>query len=127
MDQIKLPSLFCQRDVRVLDVLNHLLHRTRLGVDAGALINARQKSRLPVLRAAGRQTAAGPQRNKSRHVLVFGAQPINDPRTQARLGQAQRTGVHHHRRDFMRRNVGVHRADDGHVIHMLADVRETLR
>ena len=86
VDQIELPALFRFGDVRVADVLDHLIDRGGLGVDAGALVNAGQKGRPPVLLAAGRQAAARVQGDEAGHVLIFGAQAVNDPRAEARFG-----------------------------------------
>ena len=120
--QIQLPALFGQRRDRIADVFNQLVQRGNLGVDAHALINARQKSRLPVRRAA-RRRAARPQRNKPRHILIFRAQTVKHPRTHAWPHQP-RTRVHHHRRHFMRRNVRVHRAHHAQVVHHFAQLRK---
>jgi len=43
---------------------------------------------------------------------------------QGKAWRFARTGIHHHGRDFVRRNISPHGTDDGHSIHMLTDVRE---
>ena len=81
--QIQLAPLLGQRRVRVVDVLDDLVNARSLGVDAHALVHARQKGRLPVGTAA-RRRAAGAQGNKPGHVLVFRSQTVKHPRPQAR-------------------------------------------
>ncbi len=123
MDQIQLPALLGQRRVRIANVFDQLVHGSDLCVDADALINSRQKCRLPVRAAAG-WGAAGPQRNVAGHILIFAAQSIEQPRANAWPGKPGRTGVHKHRRDFVRGDVSVHRANHRQVIHHLAQFRK---
>jgi hypothetical protein len=70
--------LFRQRRVVVFDVLDQLLDLRVLRVDVSALVNARQKSALPVLRFLDRVTA-GAHRNEPGQVLIFSAQPVRNP------------------------------------------------
>ena len=107
MNEVELAALFVLRDVEVSDVLDHLRHGRRLRVDAGALIYAWQEGGRVVGGAAIRQPTAA-QCNEAREILVFGAKPVNEPRTHARLRDADRAGVHEHRRNFVRGDVRVH-------------------
>ena len=125
VDEVELAALLGLGDVGVADVLDHLLHVLRLGVDARALIDAGQERRAVVPRAAGRQ-AAGAQGDKAGEVLVLAAEAVDGPRAEARLSDTQRTGVHEHGRNLVRRDVGIHRADDRHVVHVLRGLGEEL-
>ncbi len=103
LDQIQLPALFGFGNIGAADVFDHLVHAAGGGVDIGALVNAGQEGRAPILGAAGREAAAAVQGNETGHVLVLTAQPVKSPRTQARLGYLARAGVHHDGGDFVRR------------------------
>src|ERR1044071_39741 len=115
MDEVELTPLFGQGGVLVADIFDELIDGGDLRVDADALVKTRQEGRLPIGTAAGRR-AAWPQRYVSRHVLIFRAQSVEDPRTYTGSGHSSRTGVHENRGDFVGRNVGVHRANDGQII-----------
>ena len=88
LHQVELPPLFLLREILVTDVLDHSFNGVGLGVDARGLKVSRQKRRTPIQRAAGRRTA-GPQRDVTRHVLVFASQPVERPGAQARFGHPQ--------------------------------------
>ena len=49
LNEIQLAPLFAQREAAVLDVFDQLVDRCVPGVDVRALIDARQKTGLPVL------------------------------------------------------------------------------
>ena len=111
--------------VGVADVLDHLLHRGGLGVDAGTLINAGQERGLVIGGTAqGQATVA--QRDEAGEVLVFGAESVDNPRAEAGFGDAQRAGVHEHRGDIVSGNVRPHGADHGEVVGEGTDFGEHL-
>ena len=49
LNEVQLTPLFAQREAAVLDVFDQLIDRRVPGVDVRALIDARQKTGLPVL------------------------------------------------------------------------------
>ena len=102
----------------VADVLDQLLDVGVARVDVGALVDAGQEGRLPVLRLLDR-VAAGTHGDEAGQVLVLGAQAVGHPRAEARPRQAGLAAVHQHQRRLVIRHVGVHRADDAHVVGML--------
>ena len=120
VDQIELMALFLHPKERVADVFDHLLDVRTLGVDACALVNAREERRLPVRRAP-RRDIPRTQRNEPRHVFVLRAQAVKHPGAQAGPGHPQRAGVQKNRRQVVRRNVGGHRADDGQLVDVFAN------
>ncbi len=125
LHEVHLPALLGRPDIGIVDVLDHLLHVRRLRVDAGALEHARQERRAVVGRPARGQAAVA-QGDEAGQVLVLGAKPVHHPGSHARLRDPQRAGVHEDRRHLVRRDVRVHRADDRHVVHVLADSRKEL-
>ena len=124
-DEIELMPLFLRPEKGIPNVLDHLVHARAFRVHAGSLIDTGEESRLPVRRAAGRRVARA-QRDEAGHVLVLGAETVEHPRAKARLRQPQRTRVHENRGHVMRRDVGVHRADDRHVIDVLSNLGKHL-
>jgi hypothetical protein len=126
LHEVHLAALLGRPDVGVADVLDHLLHRRHLRVDARALEHARQEGRAVVGRAPRGQPAVA-QRDEAGEVLVLGAEAVHDPRAHARLRDPQRARVHEHGRHLVRRDVRVHRADDRHVVDVLADPRGRAR
>ena len=79
----------------------------------------------PTASSTRRRAASPPQGDEAGHVLVLacrGRRATHEPRLG--FGDAERAGVHEHRGDFVRRDVGPHRADDGHVVDVLAELRE---
>ena len=121
--QVELAALLRQRQRRVADVLDQLVDVGVPGVDVGALVDARQERRLPVLRLLDR-VAAGAHGDEAGQVLVLAAQAVGHPRTHARPRQPGLAAVHQQQRRLVVGHVGVHRADDAQVVGALGDVRE---
>ncbi len=124
-EQIELRALRAERDVRVADVLDEPLHLGVFRVDVGALIDARQERRLPVLRLLDR-VAAGAHRDEPRHVLILAAEPVAHPRTKAGPDLTGIAAIQQQQRRLVIRHVGVHRADDADVVDALRGLRENL-
>ena len=95
-----------------------------LRVDIGALIDAGQEGRLPVLRLLDR-VSAGAHGQEAWQVLVVGAQAIGEPRPHARSHLDRVAAVHQQQRRFVVGDIGVHRADHGHVVDVLGGVWQT--
>ena len=64
------------------------------------------------------------EHDERRQVPVRRAQAVADPRADARPGERERAGVHAERRVVVVRVARVHRADQGDVVDLLAEVRE---
>ena len=62
--------------------------------------------------------------DEGREVVILRAQPIADPRTDARAGETERARVHAERGFVVVRVVGFHRADHAQVVHAARDMRE---
>ena len=90
-------------------------------VDVSALVNSRQKTIGPQSRTDHR--LARTQHDKSRQILVLGAQSIGQPRTQRRTDRLLITGVHHEQAGFMIRSARVHRTHDTNIVNAFANVR----
>ena len=112
-------------DLVVADVLDQLLDLGVARVEIGPLEDARQKRRLPVLRLLDR-IAARAHGDEAGQVLILGAQPIGDPRAHAGPDLAGVAAIHQHQRRLVIRHVGVHRANDGHVVDMLSGACEKI-
>lgn len=93
------------------------------GVDVIALINAGEKTALPVLRFLDR-VAAGAHGYEAGEILVFGAEAVGDPRAEGGAREAGVAAVHQHERRLMVGNVGVHGADHGDFVDARGDMRE---
>ena len=76
--QVQLTSLFGQGQLGVLDVLDEPIQLGVLTIDISALIDPRQKGRLPILRFLDRITART-HGDETGQVLVFAAQPVEQP------------------------------------------------
>ncbi len=113
--QIELPALLFGRNHLLVDVLDQSVDVGVLGIDVGALVHARQESRLPVLRFLDRVTA-GTHGDESGQVLVLRAQAVGDPRSHAGANQPRLAAVHQQQRGFVVGHVGMHRADDADVV-----------
>ena len=68
----------------------------------------------------------GAKNDESGKILVFGAQPVSEPRAHRRTAGLVRARVHHQTRRLMIRNFGVDRADPAHIVGDLAKVRPQL-
>ena len=125
LQQIQLVPLLRQRDAIVADVFDQLFDRRVLRVEIGPLEDPRQEAGLPVLRFLDR-VAAGAHGDERGQILVLGAQPVGDPRTDAGADLPSRTAVHQQQRRLVVGHVGVHGADDGDVVDRLGHVAEQL-
>ncbi len=105
----------------VLNVLNELFDFRMLGIDVAALVVTGQESGLPIL-GFGDGIAPRAHGNESRQVLVFRAEAIGHPRTYAGPGKSGVAAVHQEQRSPVDRHVGVHGANDAHVVHALGRV-----
>ena len=88
-------------------------------------MTARQKIRTPNLAARIGQIRR--KDDKRRQILIFGAETVTDPRTEARTLDCDRTGVNAKRRLKMIAMIAVHRANQTNIVHAFADMRETDR
>ena len=109
----------------VADVLDELFDFGVLRVDVGALINAGQKTGLPVLRFLDRITA-GTHGDEAGQILVLGAQAVRDPRADAGPALHGIAAIHQHQGRLVIGQLGLHRADDRDVVDALADLRKQL-
>ena len=123
IDEVELAALFLRGDVAVADVLDHLLDVGRGGVDRGALERAGEKRGAVVGNAAERETAVA-EGDEAGEILVFGAEPVDEPRAEAGLHDAERAGVHEDGGDVVRGDVGPHGADDGEVVGVGGGLRK---
>ena len=77
----------------------------------------------------GRLTTIGPttEADETREVLAFGAEAVEDPRAQARLGENRGASMHQLSGWTVGREVGVQGADDAHFVGLLLKLREDFR
>src|SRR5262245_27569568 len=120
-EQIKLFALLLARGGIVLDVLNQALDFGLFGVNVSALIDRRQKTGRPVLRAADR-VAVRTEHDESRQVLIFRAQAISQPRAKARTDLPQIAAIHHQQRRLVIRQIRAHRTYDAQIVHAPGDI-----
>ncbi len=121
--QVELAALLGQRQRRVADVLDELVHLRVARVDVGALVGAGQEGRLPVLRLLD-GIAARTHGDEAGQVLVVAAQAVGHPRTHARPDLPGLAAVHEQQRRLVIGHVGVHGADDADVVDAASRVRE---
>ena len=121
--QIEQPAL-----LRLADRLGpvQVQNRRTFALQQRALIRRGQKSRTPVLRAAHHALVVG-QDHESRQVRIGRAQSIRQPRAQRRPARDDRARVHLAHRTDVIQPVGPAGADDGEIVRMLRDVRDTSR
>ena len=117
VDEVELAALLFWGDVTVADVLNHLLHVGGGGVDRGALERAGKEGGAVVGDATDGEPAVA-QGDEAGEILILGAEAVNEPRAEAGLHDAERSGVHEDGGDVVGGNVGPHGADDGEVVGM---------
>ena len=125
LNEIELPALCRERQPTIFYMLDEFIDRRVLGVDMRALVNAGEKTGLPVLRFLNRVTA-GTHDDETRQILVLAAEPVRDPRAHAWSDEPRLATVHQHERRLVVGHVGVHRADHRDVVHALGRVRENL-
>ena len=89
-----------------------------------ALIRRRHVARRPVRRTADRPATRVRHHHKARQILIRRAQPIAQPRPQARLADEDAARVHLQTTRRMSRRVRVHRPDHAQVIRMTRRVRK---
>ena len=121
--EVELAALGLRADGVVLDVRDQLLDLAVPAVDVGALEDAGQERRLPVLRLGDREPA-GAHHDEARQVLVLRPQAVEHPRADARPRLPRLAAVHQHQRRLMIGDVGVHRADHADLVDHLGGVRE---
>ena len=86
------------------------------------LVGGRQEGRAEVVRPSLREVLA--DRHVSREVLVFAAEPVRDPRTQARADERVAAGVPLQHGTAVPRVGAVHRVDHAEVVGPLGQVGE---
>ena len=101
--------------------------RVAAGAELGSLVGRRHEARAPVGRAGDRPAAMVEQDDVAGQVLVDRSQPVRHPRAQARVPLAHEARVHLEQARAVREAVGVHAADDRHVVHAPGEVRDTGR
>src|SRR5439155_2261060 len=79
--QIELLPLLVRREEIVFDVLDEFLDIGMPRIDVAALVDPREEGGLPVLRFLD-WVAAGTHGDEAGQILVFGTQPVGDPRTE---------------------------------------------
>ena len=126
IDQVELGSLLALGQLRTPD---QVVDRRPLSIQSGALVDAGQEARSPVLGVTlGKPSAEGVvHHNEGGQVLVFGAESVGQPRSQAREAHAVHACVDLEQCRGMIVGVGVARIDEGEIIHMFGDVRKDLR
>ena len=123
LEQVELGALFGRRGRGVADVFDEAVDVGKRGVDVITLIDAGEKTALPVLRFLDR-VAAGAHGDEAGEILVFGAEAVGDPRAEGGAREAGVAAVHQHERRLVVGNVGVHRADHGDFVDARGDMRE---
>ncbi len=93
VQQIQLAALLSVADGAVADVLDQAVQLRVPHVDVGALVGARQKCGLPVLRLLN-GVAAGAHGDEAGQVLVLAAQAVGHPAAQARPDLSGLAAVH---------------------------------
>lgn len=109
----------------VADVFDEFFNFPMFGVDVGALEDAWEEGGLPVRGTAGGVTS-GAEGYKTREVLIFRAETVGDPRTEAWAWHAGFAAIHKHQRRLMSGDVGSHGADHEEVIGALGDLGEEI-
>src|SRR3954469_23245836 len=92
-EKVELAALLGLVGVLVLDVLDELFDFLVLGVDVGALEDAREEAALPVLGFLD-GVAAGAHDDEAGEVLVVGAEAVGDPGAHGGANQAGLAAVH---------------------------------
>ena len=102
-------------------------HRLAARAELDALMHGRQKAAAPARLAAVGVVLAREQHDEARQVAVLAAEPVAEPRAQARPADHLVAGVHE---DLRRRVIELrrpHRADDRDVVGDLREMRQQLR
>ncbi len=123
VEEVELGALFLGGEVLVADMFDELFELGMFGIDVGALVDAGEEAALPVLGFLDGVTA-GAHGDEAGEVLVFGAEAVGDPGSEAGSGEAGFSAIHEEEGGFVVGDIGVHGADDGEVIGAFADVGE---
>ena len=103
--------------MRMLNVLDQLVHLPVIRVHIRSLMCTGQKSGLPVLDPLNRQ-APRTHRHKAGKIFVLTPQTIGDPGTNTGSGLHGVAAVHQHERRLMVRHLSIHRTNDCDVINV---------
>ena len=103
-----------------------IVDRLALRLEPRPLVNARQKTRAPIQRAAFRQTAIEriAHHHERRQTVRHRAEPIRHPRADARIAHPRHARVHHEKRGRVVVRLRPARVDEGHLVHMLRELRK---
>ena len=123
--QVELPPLLAERRRAAADIFDHLRHRHVPDRNARAAAPGRQKCVAPRPVAAP-DTAVRRQGDQGGEVLVFRAQTVDRPGSQARPHAGEVAGVHQHLGDLMHRTLRLHRADHAELVGVRGQLREQL-
>ena len=122
-EQIELPPLLTERRRAAADVLDHLRQRHVRRRNTGATAPWRQKRVAPRPVAAS-DTALRGEGDQGGTVLVFRAEAIDRPGTEAWPHRGEVAGVHQHLGDLVHRALGNHRADHAELVGMGSELGE---
>ena len=119
-------ELFALALVRLVGGALHVGDGLALRLEPRALIDAGQESRRPVAGISFGEPAVFRvgHDHEAREVFAFGAEPVCDPRADARMPHARRAGVHHEERGRVIVRLGEARVDEGHFVHLRAQFGE---
>ena len=123
-EEIELFALSFFGGVVGFDVFDEFFDVLVLAVDVAALVGAGEKCGLPVLRFSCWESA-GAKGDEAGEVLVFGAESVGV--TQEPMegpGELVVAAVHHEHGGAVCGDVGVHGANDAHVVDALGEVWE---
>ena len=120
-EEIELPALAVAAEV---DRHGEIEDRIADGAKERPLKTCRHEATRPVWLPADRAAALVEEDDIARHVLVFGAEAVDNPAAQRRPTDERLAGVHLHERRAVGMGVGVAGADHRHLVGMLAHLRE---
>ncbi len=123
-EEIEFFALFTAGEERIADIGEEPVDFHVRSEDAGRLVLGGEEAVAPERRADD-DLVARPQHDVTGEVLVLGAEPVEEPRTEGRTDRLEIAGVHGQKRGLMVRHVGVHRADDAAIVDDLGEIRES--
>ena len=123
LQQVDLFSLIVAGCVFAFDELDQFFEFGVLRVDVGALVYAGQETGLPVLTFLN-GISAGTHGYEAGQTLVFRAESVGDPGTEAGADESRLAGVHEHEGGFVIGDVGVHGANDAHIVDVFGGFGE---
>ena len=125
LKRVQLLPLLGQIFGGIPNVFDQLLDLSVLGIDVRALVDPRQKCRLPIL-GLGDRVATGAHGDEPGEILIFGPESVRHPGSKTGANLTGFATVHQKEGGFVIRDVRMHGTHDAKVIGMFGRMSKNL-